>query len=69
MKKREEDDIYSIFSTMEDFEGDGKTDLDLPSMEKEDLAENCDLMVVESDAMALEASHDPEIEEILQLSP
>lgn len=67
-RKREEDDIYSVFSTMEDFEGEGRTDLDFPGMEKEDIMENYDLMVLESDVLALDTTHDAEIEEILQLS-
>lgn len=67
LRDREEEDIYSIFSTMEEFEDEGKTDFEVTGDEKENLKENQDLMVVEND-LTIDTFHDPEIEEIIQLS-
>lgn len=65
-REREEEDMCSVFSTMEDFEVEGKVMVECPG--EENLSLNHELVVVEEDAMALDSAYDLEIEELIQMS-
>lgn len=64
--ERAEDDLCSIFSTMEDFEGDGRMLID--ASEDETVMTNMELVMVEKDAQAIAAVHNSELDEIVELN-
>lgn len=62
----EEDDMCSVFSTMEDFKGDGSLLIEVPCEETE--TKNFELVMVDEDAQAIATANYSEIEEIIELS-
>lgn len=64
--KRDEDDLCFVFSTMEDFEGDGRLMNELQAEETD--AKNLKMVLVEVEALAIATVHDSELEEIIELS-
>lgn len=64
--ERAEDDLCSVFSTMEDFEGDGK--MPIEDSKDETRVTNMEIVMVEEDAQAIAAVHNLELDELIELS-
>lgn len=68
MREREEEDACSVFSTMEDFEGERRKVMDLLCDKHEIPMETRNLVVVETDATFLDSREDTDIVETIQLN-
>lgn len=64
--KEEDEELCSVYSTMEDFDNASKRQIEAES--EDERLSNIAMVMVEEEAQAITTEHDSEIEEIIQVS-